>query len=232
MPLVVSWWDIALRLLVAVAVGLALGVDRSGHGSPAGMRTNALVSLAAAAAMVAANLLLATNGKPGDSFAVADVLRLPLGVLSGMGFIGAGAILKRGENVQGLTTAATLWFATVAGTCIGGGFYFVGLGATALGLALLTVMKLLEERLPRWHRTRLTIVAEAGHLPPLAEIAALDRRATIGIRRMRRSGAAGDGDLIEYELAVFATANWQPAPAALDAITATPEVRSVSWRNV
>jgi uncharacterized membrane protein YhiD involved in acid resistance len=163
---------------------------------------------------------------------VADVLRLPLGVLSGMGFIGAGAILKRGENVHGLTTAATLWFATVAGTCIGGGFYFVGLGATILGLVLLTVTKALEDRLPRWHRTRLTIIAEAGHLPAPADIAALDRHARFGVRRIRRSGDAGDGDLVEYEVAVLATADWQPSPALLDAISTRPKVRSVSWRIV
>ncbi|HVZ15413.1 MAG TPA: MgtC/SapB family protein [Bauldia sp.] len=232
MPATVTAWDILVRLLAAVAIGLALGIDRSEHGSAAGMRTNALVGLAAAAAMVVANLLLATNGKPADSYAVADVLRLPLGVLSGMGFIGAGAILKRGQNVQGLTTAATLWFTTVAGTCVGGGFYFAGLAATVLGLLLLTAMKVLETRLPRWHRARLAIVAEPGHLPSPDLIAALDRHATFVVRRVRRAGDPNGGDRADYEMTVRTSGEWQPSSEFLNAVARLPAVRTVMWRNV
>ena len=72
-----------------------------------------------------------------DSFAVLDLMRLPLGILSGMGFIGAGAIVRTGSLVRGLTTAATLWFVTVLGLCFGGGQLALGLAVLALGVLVL-----------------------------------------------------------------------------------------------
>ncbi len=98
-----------------------LGLNRTERGMTAGLRTTILVSLAAAVSMIQVNLLLVTLGKTSDSFSVLDLMRLPLGVLTGMGFIGGGAILKRGNRVSGVTTAATLWVATVLGLCFGGG---------------------------------------------------------------------------------------------------------------
>ena len=71
--------------------------------------------------MIQTNLLLATAGKSADSFVVLDLMRLPLGILTGMGFIGGGAILRRDGFVLGVTTAATLWFVTVIGLCFGAG---------------------------------------------------------------------------------------------------------------
>src|SRR6266403_152886 len=115
MPLTVGWRDIAARLFFTVLAGALIGWNRGEHGHPAGLRTTMLVCLAASVAMIETNLLLGTRGKPQDSFAVFDPMRLPLGILSGMGFIGAGAILRRGNVVQGVTTAATLWFVTVIG---------------------------------------------------------------------------------------------------------------------
>jgi HEAT repeat protein len=94
------------------------------------------------------------------------------------------------------------------------------------------VTKALEDRLPRWHRTRLTIVAEAGRLPTPAGIAALAQGARFGVRRIRRAARAGDGDLIEYEVAVLGEADWQPSPAVFEAIAAMPEVQSITWRIV
>ena len=67
-----------------------------------------------------------TTGKPTDSFVTLDLMRLPLGILTGMGFIGAGAILKKGDIVLGVTTATTLWFVTVLGLCFGGGQWILG----------------------------------------------------------------------------------------------------------
>jgi putative Mg2+ transporter-C (MgtC) family protein len=80
-----------------------------------------LVCLAAAIAMIQTNLLLAVKGRTADSFVMLDLMRLPLGILTGMGFIGGGAILRRESLVLGVTTAATLWFVTVIGLCFGVG---------------------------------------------------------------------------------------------------------------
>jgi putative Mg2+ transporter-C (MgtC) family protein len=74
-------------------------------------------------------------------------MRLPLGILSGMGFIGAGAILRRGSMVMGVTTAATLWYVTVMGLCFGAGQFALGLAMLALGIVVLWTLKWFEERL-------------------------------------------------------------------------------------
>jgi putative Mg2+ transporter-C (MgtC) family protein len=97
-------------LLLTIIAGAVLGAERSKSGHAAGLRTTLLVTLAASISMIQMNLLIQTNGKPHDSYAVMDLMRLPLGILTGVGFIGAGAIVKKGEMVVGVTTAATMWF--------------------------------------------------------------------------------------------------------------------------
>jgi putative Mg2+ transporter-C (MgtC) family protein len=142
MPPTLTWQEIAIRLALSVAAGALIGLDRGEHGRPAGLRTTLLVCLAAAVAMVQTNLLLATRGRSPDSFIMVDLMRLPMGILTGMGFIGGGAILRRDGFVLGVATAATLWFVTVIGLCFGGGQ--IGLGTAACVLALLVLSG------PRW----------------------------------------------------------------------------------
>ena len=94
MNVTLSWSEIALRLALTVAVGVLIGYNRSEHGKAAGMSTTVLVCLAASVAMLQVNLLLPMSGRPPNSFVMNDLMRLPLGVLTGVGFIGAGAILR------------------------------------------------------------------------------------------------------------------------------------------
>ncbi len=152
-----SWFDVALRLLVTVVAGVLLGYDRTEHRKSAGMRTTLLVCLAASIAMIQVNMLLPLAGRAPDSFVMNDLMRFPLGILSGVGFIGAGAILRRDTLVIGLTTAATLWLATVIGLCIGGGQVVLGLIATSLGLFGLWALKWVENALLIEARARLTV---------------------------------------------------------------------------
>jgi putative Mg2+ transporter-C (MgtC) family protein len=160
MPLHPTYAEIALRLLLSFAAGAVIGLNREERGSTAGLRTTILVCLAAAVAMIQANLLLAAAGKSPDSFVVLDLMRLPLGILSGMGFIGAGAILRRDNLVRGTTTAATLWFVTVIGLCFGGGQ--IGLGLDALGMAafVLWALKWLEKKLHSDRQATLVVEIE------------------------------------------------------------------------
>jgi putative Mg2+ transporter-C (MgtC) family protein len=137
-----------------------IGFDRSEHGKPAGLRTTILVGLAAAAiAIMQTNLLLPTGGKEPDSFTQFDVMRLPPGILTGVGFIGGGAILRRGNLVLGVTTAATLWFVTVIGLCFGGGQLALGAAATAIGLLVLWGLGYAERYVRRAHRATLVLAA-------------------------------------------------------------------------
>jgi putative Mg2+ transporter-C (MgtC) family protein len=157
MALTLTWGDVLLRLLLAVAVGLLIGYNRTHRGKAAGMVTTVLVTVSAAVAMIQVNLLLPTAGRPPSSFVMNDLMRLPLGVLTGVGFIGAGAILRREDLVVGVTTAATLWLLTIIGLCLGGGQIGLGLAATLLGLLALSVVKACENRLRAEHRARLKV---------------------------------------------------------------------------
>lgn len=149
MPTVVTWQAIAIRLLLTILCAGAIGFNRDERGHSAGLRTNLLVALAACVAMIQTNLLINSAGKPSDSFVVMDIMRLPLGILAGIGFIGAGAIIKRGEMIVGVTTAATLWFVTVMGLCFGGGQNALGLAAFGLGFVILTALKKIENEMPK-----------------------------------------------------------------------------------
>ena len=147
MPLALTWADIGLRVALTILAGAVLGYDRDVEGHPAGLRTMILVALAACLAMLQANWLMNSVGKTPDSFVVLDLMRMPLGILTGVGFIGGGAILKRGDDVHGLTTAATLWFVTVVGLCFGGGQIGLGVAGAVLGLITLRTVKLFEVKL-------------------------------------------------------------------------------------
>jgi putative Mg2+ transporter-C (MgtC) family protein len=164
MPLLIGWPEIAWRLGLAFVAALLVGLNRGERGEAAGLRTTILVCLAAAVAMVQANLLLVTEGRTGSSFAVLDLMRLPLGILTGMGFIGAGAVLKRGNLVLGVTTAASLWFTTVMGLCFGGGQTTLGLACMVFAIVILWPLKWLESLVPHERRATLAVAAAADGL--------------------------------------------------------------------
>jgi putative Mg2+ transporter-C (MgtC) family protein len=171
MSTTISWEEISLRLLLAFIASFLIGYDRDEHGKTSGIRTTMLVCIAATLAMLQANLLMNSTGKTSDSFVVLDLMRLPLGILSGIGFIGAGAILRKDGFVHGLTTAATLWFVTVLGLLFGGGQLYLGVLSTAIALVILRLLKYLEKKLPA-HRTgtlHLKLKAPDPSQPPLAE---------------------------------------------------------------
>ncbi|HEV2323791.1 MAG TPA: MgtC/SapB family protein [Terracidiphilus sp.] len=160
------WPAIVVRLILTLLAGALLGFDRSRNGHPAGLRTVLLVTLAASVAMIQMDLLLPTSGKTPVSFGVMDMMRLPLGILTGVGFIGAGAIVRKGNMVLGVTTAATLWFATVVGLCLGGGQEVLGCVAALLGYFVLAALRLLERRFERYQPATLTLIAGENALLP------------------------------------------------------------------
>ncbi len=113
--------EVLARLAVALAAGAAIGFERQWNQKMAGLRTNALVALGSAG-------FVAFSSVVGQG----DPTRIAAQVVSGIGFLGAGVILREGINVRGLNTAATLWCSAMAGTFAGGGYYLLSLGAAAL----------------------------------------------------------------------------------------------------
>lgn len=162
MPLYPTWEDIGIRLALTMIAGAIIGFNRGARGHAAGLRTIILVGLAASVAMIQANILLSVGGKTAASFGVMDLMRMPLGILTGVGFIGGGVILKRGDLVTGVTTAATLWVMTVIGLCLGGGQLDLGITATLLSVITLWVLRWIDIRIPREHRAMLVIKADPG----------------------------------------------------------------------
>lgn len=169
MPTELGWSDIALRLALTLVAGCVFGLNRGEGGHAAGLRTTLLVCLAACIAMIQANLLLNTVGKKPDSFITLDLMRLPLGILSGIGFIGAGAIFRRKDMTKGVTTAATLWFVTVMGLCFGGGQLGLGTAAAIVGFLTLWLLRYLETWIPQY-RSAFLILAASAEGPAVEEI--------------------------------------------------------------
>jgi putative Mg2+ transporter-C (MgtC) family protein len=183
MPIDISWVDITWRLVVAVLAGGIIGYDRGDAGRPAGVRTTILVCVAATAAMILANLLLPTDGKHSDGFAVLDPMRLPLGILTGVGFIGAGAIMHRGNFVQGLTTAATLWYSTVLGLCVGAGEFMLGAALVVIAILVLWGLKRIEGNCRRAHVAKLEVTCVDERLTA-DELVAVLKKSEVKIRRL------------------------------------------------
>lgn len=136
-------FDVLVRLAAAVALGAALGLEREIHGHPAGMRTHILVALGSAVFTVLSTYAFPVV--PGTTGS--DPSRIAAQIVTGIGFLGAGAILKYGTSIRGLTTAASLWVVASVGMACGAGAWFVALVGTALALLALWPLHALVERL-------------------------------------------------------------------------------------
>jgi len=140
--------EITLRLLIALVFGGMVGIERSFHGRPAGFRTHALVCLGSAVLM----LVTVYEGQwfvpRGTSGVTIDPTRMAQGIMTGIGFLGAGVIMREGLSVRGLTTAASIWVTAAIGVLVGVGFYFPAALAVVLALGTLSVFRWLETRMP------------------------------------------------------------------------------------
>ena len=136
------------RIVAALAAGGLIGLERSHRGRPAGFRTHALVCLASSLLMLVT--VYESHWFPRDSAArvMVDPTRMAQGIMTGIGFVGAGAIIKEGFTVRGLTTAASIWITAAIGILTGIGFYFAALIGTVLVLGTLSAFRWIEARLP------------------------------------------------------------------------------------
>ena len=141
---------IFLTLLGALFLGLVVGYERTYHGRAIGMRTYGLVCMASAALTTFVGYPSLWYGGRALSVVPADPTRVVQGILTGIGFLGAGVIMKDGLNIRGLTTAASVWSAAVIGILVGVGFY----GAAILLAALSTLCMLWVHRLEDWLPSR------------------------------------------------------------------------------
>jgi putative Mg2+ transporter-C (MgtC) family protein len=165
-----AWWaqvldngESLLRLVVSAALGGLIGLERQVRGRSAGFRTHLLVSLGAALVMVVSIRFADVYGNaPGMENVQVDPARVAYGVMGGIGFLGAGAILLRGHGIRGLTTAASLWCTASVGLAAGFGMFVLGIFGAALVLFALRVLGRLERGFPSRWTTKAIFVVRAG----------------------------------------------------------------------
>ena len=158
--------EFLLRILISAALGALVGFERERHAQPAGLRTQMILAVGATLAMVL-SINLAFQFIPAGGQA-GDPSRLAAQVVSGIGFLGAGAILHYGANVKGLTTATSLWAIAIVGLAVGAGYYLFGLATAGLLLLILSVLTRFEHRFIQ-HRGDLNMTVEAADHPGLVE---------------------------------------------------------------
>ena len=132
--------EVTLKLVLAIALGGLIGLEREASQKPAGFRTNILVCVASAMMMTLAGLLVQAKGGTPDT-----LVRMAAGVITGVGFLGAGTILQSRGAIAGLTTASTLWLVAGLGLVIGAGYYVPALIFTALTIVTLLLFRRIED---------------------------------------------------------------------------------------
>ena len=142
--------DILIRLSLAVLLGGVVGFERERDSQPAGLRTHMILVLGACLAAIISVEMGATFGS--------DPTRVAAQVVSGIGFLGAGAILRYGFNIKGLTTATTLWTMAIVGLSVGFGYYVVGVITTVFMLIILTLINVVEKKFVRVNLIRNIVV--------------------------------------------------------------------------
>lgn len=153
---------VTLRLVMALVIGGVIGIERSYHGRPAGFRTHTLVCTASSLLM----LLMVYQWRllpaaPVETIRI-DPTRMAQGIMTGIGFLGAGVIMKERFAVRGLTTAASIWITASIGIIIGMGFYYAAVLASVVTLGVLGLFRVLESHMPVFHYGRLMVRTRGG----------------------------------------------------------------------
>jgi putative Mg2+ transporter-C (MgtC) family protein len=142
-----DWWEVFLRLALAAVLGAAIGLERELREREAGLRTHLLVSLGSALFTIVSAYGFHAFLASGASVVRADPTRIAAQIVTGIGFLGAGAIIRQGLSVRGLTTAATLWVVAAIGLAAGAGYYSGAVIATVLVLLSLWPLRIVAYRI-------------------------------------------------------------------------------------
>ena len=222
--------DLLLRVGAALFAGMIVGLERESHGRAAGLRTTVLVCLAACLAMaVSESLYSAVAGQPGVT-SRPDPARLAQGVLSGIGFLGAGSILRTGNRVQGVTTAATMWFVTVLGIAFGAGFFVIG----GLGLLVAAIVLFLLPRLERlvkedWYATVTLKLSLTG--PSDGDIKQVIEAQGLKVKSAVASYDVQNGErTLNYELKFKKSGMFELSEKVVGVLVGLPGVHLVQWQ--
>jgi putative Mg2+ transporter-C (MgtC) family protein len=211
--------QMAGRLCLAGLLGGLVGLEREVKGQPAGLRTHMIVALGSCLIMLVSIQMGSLSPNRGDP------ARIAAQVVAGVGFLGAGAIMRSGLSVRGLTTAACLWTVAAIGLAVGGGYWFMALVTTGLTLIALTVFQKVERRFSKGKSFRRFIVHAKDSSTLVAQLERILHEASIGIQEVDLQR-----DLVEKKLQVSITGVC-PEQVDMDklsrALSAIPEVEKV-----
>lgn len=202
-PAVATNLVVFCNLLGALLLGLLVGYERSYHGRAAGMRTYGIVCMASAALTVFAGYPGFWFGGQGPHAGLVDPTRVVQGIVTGIGFLGAGLIMKEGLNISGLTTAASLWASSAIGVLVGVGFYGAAILLSVLSASLMMWGSRIEARLPSRHAIALTLRFAPEYSPQDAWVQQLMLRCGHELARGSISIAAERGQ-IEWRFVAIA----------------------------
>ncbi len=203
---------ILAHMLGALAAGLVIGYERSYHGRAAGLRTYSLVCMASAG-------LTVVNGYPSmwyagltDTPGVADPTRAIQGIMTGIGFLGAGVIMKEGFSIRGLSTAASIWVTAAIGILIGVGFYAAAIVGALATVAVMSIAGGIEQALPHQTVLHLTLSYSHENTPAADEIRTMLESHGFVVRDWTFKLKEG-GHRFDYQMVLLA--DREPAPMAL-----------------
>jgi putative Mg2+ transporter-C (MgtC) family protein len=208
--------ELILRIALALALGGLIGLEREVSDQPAGLRTHILVSLGAALFTITGAFGLAGFGSGGTARVSFDPTRVAAQVVTGIGFLGAGAIIQRGVNVRGLTTAASLWVTAAIGTAVGLGYLSAATITTVAALVALVLLKAVEHSLvARVKRGSMRMVIDAEETFSIAQMAAAIERAGGRLDSMRMFDDDSGGHRL---VAIVKLARGRPQANVIEAV--------------
>ena len=188
-----------LRLLAGLAAGALIGYERSYHGRPAGFRTHALVCMASSLLMLV-TVYEAHWMRQATGLVQIDPTRMAQGIMTGIGFLGAGVIMKEGLSVRGLTTAASIWMTAAIGILIGVGFWFPAALGVVLTLGMLSGFRRIELVMPTQYYAHLTLRFPRAALMPEVELRTLIDEHGFSIANL--SYRLNGGESFEYRMMI------------------------------
>jgi putative Mg2+ transporter-C (MgtC) family protein len=213
--------EIVVRIVWALLAGSIIGLERSYHGRPAGFRTHTLVCMASSLLMLVTvyeSLWFAQAA----GRAVIDPTRMAQGIMTGIGFLGAGVIMKEGLSVRGLTTAASIWITSAIGVLVGIGFYFPAALAVAATIGTLSAFRWIETRIPSEFYAHFRVHFMRNNAMAEDELVKLVGQYGFSVANMDY-GLTGGGERVEYRM-VLRTLAARNARALSDALQKVPSV--------
>ena len=214
--------DMTVRLGAALAAGGLIGIERSYHGRPAGFRTHTLVCLASALLMLVTVYESLWFVQQSNARVVVDPTRMAQGIMTGIGFLGAGVIMREGLSVRGLTTAASIWVTAAIGILFGIGFYIPAMMAVAATLFTLSSFRWIESRMPTEFYAQFHIKFRRASVMSEAELRVITRDLGFSIANMTFE-LTDSGQSFEYRMGIK-TLNSRNLQALSERLKAEPTV--------